>query len=139
MYSNIPFKSCSLFGSLRYLSNLKNVVCLIHGPSGCSFFNRGAMISLNGYYCSKQKVPIPKIYCTDFNENDTIFGGIEKLNKAVDEIVDKLSPEAIFILNCCVSEVIGENIDDVAANSSIKHGINIIPVHSAGFKGDHKY
>lgn len=139
MYACLPFKSCSLFGALRYFANIKNSVILVHGPSGCTFFNRYAMIRLNGYYNSPYPVPIPKIYCTDFSENDVIFGGREKLNNALDEIMNIHSPEVVFVMNCCVSEVIGEDIDSVSSEYSDKYKIPVIPVHSAGFKGDHKY
>ena len=44
-----PFRSCYLFGALRYLANLKDTVCLIHGPTGCSFFCRNSVMILNGY------------------------------------------------------------------------------------------
>lgn len=139
MYSCTPFRSCSLFGALRFLCNIKNSVVLIHGPSGCSFFNRNAMIRLNGYYSAKYVVPVPKIYCTDFDENDVIFGGRTKIENALEEIIGNFSPEVVFIMNCCVSEIIGEDINDVAYEASLKHEIPIIPVHSAGFKGDHKF
>lgn len=139
MYACVPFKSCSLFGALRYFANIKNSVILVHGPSGCTFFSRYAMIRLNGYYNSPYPVPIPKIYCTDFSENDVIFGGRKKLCNALTEIMDVHSPEVVFVMNCCVSEVIGEDIDDVASEYTNEYRIPVIPVHSAGFKGDHKY
>lgn len=139
MYACVPFKSCSLFGALRYFSNINNAVILVHGPSGCTFFSRYAMIRLNGYYNSPYPVPVPKIYCTDFSENDVIFGGREKLCKALTEIMDVHSPDVVFVMNCCVSEVIGEDIDDVASEYADGYHIPVIPVHSAGFKGDHKY
>lgn len=139
MYSCTPFRSCSLFGALRFLCNIKDSAIIIHGPSGCSFFNRNAMIRLNGYYSASSVVPIPKIYCTDFDENDVIFGGREKLEKAIDEIITELNPKVMFIMNCCVSEIIGEDINDVASEFEAKCSIPVIPVHSAGFKGDHKF
>lgn len=138
-YSCTPFRSCSLFGALRYFCNISNSVILIHGPSGCSFFNRNAMIRLNGYYSAKHVVPVPHIYCTDFDENDVIFGGTEKVKNALSEIIEKLSPEVVFVMNCCVSEIIGEDIDNIAVEFTRRYGIRVIPVHSAGFKGDHKY
>lgn len=133
-----PYQSCSLFGALRMIANIKNVVSIVHGPSGCSFYARNSIIRLNGYYSAKERVPIPKIFSTDFNENDAIFGGKDKLEAAINEIVDQEVPEAIFIFNCCVSEIIGEDIDSVSENATHKHSIPVIPVHCAGFKGDHK-
>ena len=134
-----PYKSCSLFGALRYFANIKDVVCLVHGPSGCTYFNRSAVLNMNGYFNAPSKVSIPKIYCTDFDEKDAVFGGQEKIFCASKELIEKFKPSALFIFNCCVSEIIGEDIDDVAENIFEQYKIPVIPVHSAGFKGDHRY
>lgn len=134
-----PYRSCSLFGALRYFSNISGVVCLVNGPSGCTYFNRSSVLNMNGYFNAQGKVEIPKIYCTDFDEKDAVFGGEEKLYAASEEIIEKLSPTALFIFNCCVSEIIGENINDAAEMLSHKYSIPVVPVHSAGFKGDHRY
>lgn len=133
-----PYQSCSLLGALRLIANLQNVVSIVHGPTGCSFYARNSIIRLNGYYSAKHRIPIPVIYSTNFNENDTIFGGSSKLQKAIDEVIFQDNPEAIFIFGCCVSEIIGEDIDVVAEKAKEKYQIPIIPIHSAGFKGDHK-
>lgn len=138
MYYFEPYKSCSLFGALRYFANLKNTVCLIHGPSGCSFFNRNGIIRLNGYYSAPYKIDIPKIFSTGFNEKDAIFGAEEKLENAIYELVEKFSPDAIFVFNCCVTEITGENIDDICQRIQTEIGISCISIHSAGFKGDHR-
>lgn len=138
MYYFEPYKSCSLFGALRYFANIRNSVCLIHGPSGCSFFNRNGIIRLNGYYSSPTKIEIPRIFTTGFNEKDAIFGAEEKLENAIDELVEKFSPEVMFVFNCCVTEITGENIDDICQRAQQYHKIPVIAIHSAGFKGDHR-
>ena len=138
MYYFEPYKSCSLFGALRYFANIQNSVCLIHGPSGCSFFNRNGIIRLNGYYSAPYKINIPKIFTTGFNEKDAIFGAEEKLEKAIDELIEKFSPDAMFVFNCCVTEITGENVDDICQRAQENYGISCIAIHSAGFKGDHR-
>jgi len=135
----MPYKSCSLFGSLRYLSCIKNSVSLINGPSGCAFFNRNNIVVVNGYYTAIEKVQIPKIFSIDFDEQDVIFGAQSKMEKAIDDIIKKYDPEVVFLFNCCVSEVIGEDIDSLAKQKQTEHGTLVLPVHSAGFKGDHKF
>lgn len=130
------YKSCSLFGAMRYFSGVKDSVCLIHGPQGCAFYNRNAVYHLNGYNRSGKF--IPRIFTTSFSEDDVIFGGMETLLSAIDEIVVDYSPKCIFLFNCCVTEVIGEDIDGIAKKQELKYGIRIIVLHSAGFKGDHK-
>lgn len=133
-YSKV-YKSCSLFGSLRFFSNIKNSVHLINGPSGCAFFNASAVFQRNKV---KFKGDCPKIFSTDFNENDVVFGGLGKLNNAILEIVNQFQPEVIFVYNCCVTEIIGENIVELCDKISKAKDTLVIPVRSAGFKGDHK-
>ena len=133
-----PYQSCSLFGALRIVANMKNVVSIIHGPTGCSFYARNSIIRLNGYYSARERIQVPLIYSTDFNENDTIFGGGEKLSGAVSEVIELHHPRAVFIFNSCVSEIIGEDIDFIAEDAAERYDIPVIPVHTAGFKGDHK-
>ena len=133
-----PYQSCSLFGALRIVANMDKTVSIIHGPTGCSFYARNSIIRLNGYYSAHKRIRMPMIYSTDFNENDTIFGGIRKLECAVNEIIEYHHPEVVFIFNSCVSEIIGEDITSLAEEMTRKHAIHVIPVHTAGFKGDHK-
>ena len=59
--------------------------------------------------------------------------------RAVEEIIESIHPDALFIFNSCVSEIINEDIDSVSFDESKKYGIPVIPVHTAGFKGDHKF
>jgi nitrogenase molybdenum-cofactor synthesis protein NifE len=124
-----------LFGSLRYFANIKNSIHLIHGPNGCSFFSRDSVISQNNIHFKEY---FPKIFSTDFNENDVVFGGILKLENALKELIEAYSPEVLFVYNCCVTEIIGENIDSICKQTSIKYAIKCIPIHSAGFKGDQR-
>lgn len=133
------YKSCSLFGTLRYFVNIKDSVFLIHGPSGCAYFNRSAVLNLNGFSDAKYIVETPKIFCTDFNEKDAVFGAKDKLKVAAFEIIKRFSPKLLVIFNCCVSEVIGDDIDDVCCELEGMYSIPILAVHSGGFKGDHKY
>lgn len=130
------YKSCSLFGALRYFSGVKDTVCLIHGPQGCTFYARNSVYHLNGYNRSSQF--IPRIFTTSFSENDVIFGGRKNLEMAIQELVEDYNPRCIFLFNCCITEVIGENIDGVAKDLAKKLNTRIIVLHSAGFKGDHK-
>lgn len=134
-----PYQSCALFGAMRYFSNLKNCVSLINGPTGCAFYANSAIIRLNGYFNARHRVNIPNIYCTDFNEKDAIMGCEEKVRQAAEELLCEFHPEMLFLFNCCVAEIIGSDIDTIAEELSEQYETMVIPVHTAGFKGDHKY
>lgn len=135
-----PYQSCSLFGAMRYFSNIKNTVSLINGPTGCTFYVNNAIVRLNGYFNAPNKVEIPRIYCIDFNEKDAIVGSEKKLFLAAEELIEKYHPELLLLFNCCVSEIIGSDIESIADEiSALYPDLLVIPFHTAGFKGDHKY
>ena len=129
------YNSCALLGSLRFFANISNSIHLIHGPSGCTYFSTMAVHTLNNVQIRQR---CPQIYSTDFNENDVVFGGTEKIKSAILELHEKYAPEVIFVYNCCVTEIIGENIEDICNSLQANNGINCIPVKSAGFKGNHQ-
>lgn len=129
-----PYKSCFVWGALRYFSQIENSICLIHGPKGCSFFYKAFLNFVNKY----EHIIQPKIYTTDFNERDVIFGGVTKLRKAIVELDNEFKPDLITIFNCCVSEVIGEDIKGVITSLEKNVKAKLIAVQGAGFKGDHK-
>lgn len=134
------YQSCSLFGALRYFANLKDSVCLINGPSGCSFYARNAIINLNGYFESLKKVSIPQIFTIGFSEEDVIFGNDKKVVNALNSIIKDNNPQMVFIFNCCVSEIIGCDIDQIRSDmKQLYPDITFVTVHTAGFKGDQKY
>lgn len=138
LYSE-PYKSCSMMGALRIAANFDKTVCIINGPAGCAFFCRNTILQINGYLHPLAKNIKVNIYTVDFNEKDVIFGAKDKLVKAILQIFDLMHPEMIFIFNCCVSEVIGEDLDEVVFEAEQKIDAMLIPVRTAGFKGDHKF
>ncbi len=134
-----PYQSCSLFGAMRYFSNLQDCVSLINGPTGCTFYANSAIIRLNGYFNAQYRVSIPRIYCTDFNEKDAIMGCEDKVRQAAVELLQEFHPKILFLFNCCVSEIIGSDIDTIAEELTEEYDTRVVPIHTAGFKGDHKY
>lgn len=103
---------------------------------GCAFYARNAVINLNGYFESLHKVDIPKIFTLDYSESDVIFGNSNRIMEAIKDIKVKYCPKVIFLFNCCVSEIVGSDIDEIADSID---DVVVIPIHTAGFKGDHKY
>lgn len=137
LYSE-PYKSCSMMGALRIAVNFENAVCIINGPAGCSFFCRNTVLQINGYIHPLIKSKEINIYTTNFDENDVIFGANKKLIKIIEQIYNKKQPKMIFVFNCCVSEVIGEDLNEIEFELKDKIDSVIVPVRSAGFKGDHR-
>jgi nitrogenase molybdenum-cofactor synthesis protein NifE len=64
-----------------------------------------------------------------------IFGGEEKLTRAIDYIVAHYAPEAVFVYSTCVTSLIGDDIDAICSLAGKKHGLPVVPIHAPGFVG----
>jgi nitrogenase molybdenum-cofactor synthesis protein NifE len=77
----------------------------------------------------------PLGYCTNITAQDIIFGGDKKLSEAIEYVVVKKRPKAVFVYETCVTAMIGDNIDHICKKSWEKFGIPIVPIHTPGFVG----
>ncbi len=74
-------------------------------------------------------------FTTDISLNDVVFGGEEKVAAAIDYIMERYAPEAVFVYATCVTAMIGDDLDLVCRQSAEKHGVPVVPVHAPGFVG----
>ncbi len=113
------------------LSPVKDAFVITHGPVGCGYFAWGGLrstdedigIAYQGYFFS-----------TSLEEDDIVFGGEKKLEKAIDEAVELFHPPVILVCSTCPAGLIGDDLDAVAKAAAMRHGIQVIPVACEGFK-----
>jgi len=116
------------------LGPLKDMVHIVHGPIGCSYY--AWMTRRN-----KAKSEDPKqnflSYCvsTDMQESDIVFGGEKKLARMIDEVMEIFKPNAITVSATCPVGLIGDDIQAVAKTAEEKHGIPIMAFNCEGYKG----
>jgi len=126
-------RACMYCGARVVLNPITDAAHVVHGPIGCASYTwdiRGSLTSDSEMYRTS--------FSTDLREQDIIFGGEKKLEKAIDEIVVREHPKVVFIYSTCVVGVIGDDVKAVAKRTSERHGIEVIPVHSSGFSGSKK-
>ena len=124
------FEGCTLTGALSVLSEGRDAVCIIHGPSGCTHHNFSL---LHATHLSNDRLEVPRLLTTRLTENDIIFGGEEALERAIARAISlSPAPASILVLSTCIVETIG---DDVAAVCARDWGIPVIAVPTAGFLG----
>lgn len=126
-------RACMYCGARVVLNPIRDAAHIVHGPIGCASYTwdiRGSLSSGEELYRTS--------FSTDLRERDIIFGGAEKLSKAIDEIIENEKPKVVFIYETCVVGVIGDDTGAVARAAEKKHGIRVIPVHSSGFSGSKK-
>ena len=74
-------------------------------------------------------------FTTDINLNDVVFSGEKKLAEAIDYIMERYTPQAVFVYATCVTALIGDDINQVCRQAAQKHGVPMVPVHAPGFVG----
>jgi nitrogenase molybdenum-cofactor synthesis protein NifE len=126
-------RACVYCGARVVLNPVTDAAHLVHGPIGCATYTydiRGSLSSGSEMFRNS--------FSTDLRERDIIFGGEKKLAACIDEIVVMHHPPAIFVYATCVVGVIGDDIIAVCKEASSRHGIDVIPVESSGFKSGNK-
>ena len=124
-------RACVFCGSRVVLYPIADALHLVHGPIGCAAYTwdiRGALSS--GPELHRLS------FSTDLQERDVIFGGEEKLNRALVELIDRYNPKAAFVYSTCIVGIIGDDLEGVCRRVSAEKGIPVIPVQSEGFKGN---
>lgn len=127
----ISQRACVFCGSRVVLYPIADAVHLVHGPIGCAAYTwdiRGALSS--GPELHRLS------FSTDLQEKDVIFGGEEKLYRALVELIDRHSPKAAFVYSTCIVGIIGDDLEAVCRRVEQEKGMPVIPVQSEGFKGN---
>jgi light-independent protochlorophyllide reductase B subunit len=124
--ARIPRGTCKLFGAIKALSTIKKSVVLVHGPKGC-VYHINYILGMRGDRPSE-------IYTTCLDEHDVIFGAEEKLKAAIRELDQTLHPELLFVLSCCTSGIIGEDVGSAVRDT--RTDSRVIAIDAGGFEGD---
>ncbi|MGV8144635.1 MAG: nitrogenase component 1 [Methanothermobacter sp.] len=120
-------RTCKLFGVIRTVLGIKGAIPLIHGPVGC-FYHIRYLLSL------RSGKPI-RILSTEMDQNDVVFGAEDKLQRKIQEVDRKYSPQLIAVLSSCASSIIGENVDKVIDQLQGEVDADLIFINSGGFEG----
>jgi len=126
-------RSCAYDGARVVLMPITDAVHLVHGPIACagnSWDNRGARSSGSQLY--------RRGFTTEILHNEVVFGGEEKLRRAIVDLAERYRGEAkaIFVYATCVTAMIGDDVEGVCKAVSEEIPIPVIPVNTPGFIGD---
>ncbi|WP_457570027.1 nitrogenase iron-molybdenum cofactor biosynthesis protein NifE [Desulfurobacterium sp.] len=121
---------CGFDGARITLVPITDAAHLFHGAITCAG---------NSFETRKSKSSGPslflKTFTTDLTNEEIVFGGIEKLKKAIDYIFEHYNPKAIFVYNTCIPAMTGEDIFRVCREKTVELSIPVVPVNSPGFIG----
>ncbi|MBD2298849.1 nitrogenase iron-molybdenum cofactor biosynthesis protein NifE [Nostoc sp. FACHB-190] len=122
--------NCPFEGAMVALGPITDVAHLVHGPVSCTrnpWGSRGSLSSGSQLYQMG--------FSTDLGENNIIFGGEKKLDKAIQEIAHRYNPAAIFVYATCVTALIGDDIENICKQAAHQVGIPVIHIDAPGFLG----
>lgn len=126
---------CSSGNAFCQLSMIADACVINHAPVGCA----GDFFTFNFVYRVGQMerdLPpsIGRYFNTNIEENDTIFGAVQKLESTIRAVFEQLQPKAIFITTSCASGIIGDDVEGVANELSSELGIPVVACFCEGFK-----
>jgi len=130
---SVSQRACVFCGSRVVLYPITDALHLVHGPIGCAAYTwdiRGSLSSGDRLYRLS--------FCTDLREKNVIFGGEKKLYSSLIELIDKYKPKAAFVYSTCIIGIIGDDVEAICKKVSEEKGIQVLPVHSEGFRGTKK-
>nr|WP_092074067.1 nitrogenase component 1 [Dendrosporobacter quercicolus]NSL47780.1 hypothetical protein [Dendrosporobacter quercicolus DSM 1736]SDM76610.1 light-independent protochlorophyllide reductase, B subunit [Dendrosporobacter quercicolus] len=127
-YAIEPSHSCGLSGGFLGTLGFSNSSLLVHGSSGCGFAMR---YGLSQHW--KSFIPCP---VTSFHERDVIFGGVKLLKQGIEKIERVNTSDILFILTTCSSEIIGDDLEEVAIQESEDRNKKVIVVEVGGASGN---
>lgn len=121
---------CAFRGAKLALQPITDVAHLVHGPITCQGHSWDSRPT-----CSTGPRLHRATFITDLGELDIIYGGEDKLRRAVREIAAQHHPAAIFIYQTCLPAMIGDDVRAVAKGMSAQCGLPVIAVDAPGFAG----
>ncbi|MDR1611616.1 MAG: nitrogenase, partial [Planctomycetota bacterium] len=119
--------------TITYL--VKNAAVVVHSPIGCC--NNASNYHIQSGIVTKLRgtVPVPvRVICSNISEQETVYGGREKLREAIDEAYRRFHPAAVFVHSSCAAGIVGDDIESVADEKEDELGIPVVPVYCEGFK-----
>jgi nitrogenase molybdenum-iron protein alpha/beta subunit len=75
-----------------------------------------------------------EIFTTCLDEHDVVFGAEQKLKEAIEDLDRTLSPDMMFVLSCCASCIIGEDVGSAVRET--KTSSRVLAISAGGFEGD---
>lgn len=115
---------------------IQDAAVISHGPVGCSTclhefaFTYRVNSELRGVLNPTQR----KIYSTNLEEKDTIYGGAVKLENTIKEVYKRAKPNVIFVLTTCAAGIIGDDVESVTNAAEAELGIPIVAIFCEGFR-----
>ena len=127
---------CSTSNATCAVALIQDSAVISHGPVGCAgcLHEFAFTYRVNGVHRGLEKPTQRRIFSSNMDENDTIYGGGEKLARAIRDVHERVKTNVIFIVTTCASGIIGDDVQGVADEAEAEIGIPVVPVFCEGFR-----
>ncbi|MTK09122.1 MAG: nitrogen fixation protein NifE [Hungatella sp.] len=127
---------CQQINSMAALMSLEDSVFIAHSPQGCVGCTSLAVdqYRVGQAHRGVKNIKNPRIIVSNLDQNNVIFGGEDKLKKAVGDATLRYHPKLIFVFASCASGIIGDDIDAILKKLQEETQALLIPIHCEGFK-----
>jgi nitrogenase molybdenum-iron protein alpha chain len=127
---------CQQINSMAALMSLEDSVFIAHSPQGCVGCTSLAVdqYRVGQAHRGVKNIKNPRIIVSNLDQNNVIFGGEDKLKKAVSDAIQRYHPKLIFVFASCASGIIGDDIEAILRKMQEETQALLIPIHCEGFK-----
>ena len=121
-----PRYSCAI-GAMQSVVAIPRAVPILHSGPGCGDMVSGFFSRSKGY-AGGDTTP-----CTNFNEKDVVFGGIDKLRDIISNSYKVLDTDLQVVMTGCTGGIVGDDIESLVQEFQ-DDGKPIVAVDTPGFK-----
>lgn len=121
---------CAFWGAFDILNYFKDVVILVHGPSGC-LGNRRFLPAMGHLGECDNKPHLS----TSFTNREVVFGGEKKLVDSLNEVNSQYNPKIIAVLTNCCADIIGDDVEGCIEGLPDELREKTIYLNSGGYSG----
>jgi len=127
-----PYLRCALYGAAQTALGIKGCCVLSHSPQGCQQLVDAAFGWQDADYTETE------LLCTKLCEVEIVHGGEDLLARTILE-GRELNVPVMFVLTACGPEIVGDDIEAVCDELRAEVDFELVPVQSAGFRGDQNW
>ena len=127
---------CSTSNAACTVILIQDAAVISHGPVGCAgcLHEFAFTYRVNGVHRNVFAPALRRIFSTNIEEKDTVYGGGRKLADAIREVHRRVKPAAIFIITTCASGIIGDDVQGIADEAEEEIGIPVAAIFCEGFR-----
>lgn len=118
--------TCAI-GALQSVVAIPRAVPILHSGPGCGSMVQGFFERSTGYAGGSTSP------CTNFSEQEVVFGGIEKLRQIITNTYKVLDTDLQVVLTGCTAGIVGDDVESLVEEFR-DEGKPIVSVETAGFK-----